>query len=188
LTLRGVRGDVEQFTQERARAGVACDVAHGVAAALPAREADLAQLTDHHRHRRQRDVVDLDVLPGRDVTLAQRRVFLDRVGERVKLIGRHAPHWQLHADHLDVCLTLAVDTLTQAKLRELVVLQLASQKLPGLRVEVVELVLDDRDHVPGNVLEHLGTLERTLLRPAVSVLLSFQRGVRWHQFPLGCRA
>ena len=27
-------------------------------------------------------------------------------------------------------------------------------------VEVVELALEDRDHVPGNVLEHLGVLER----------------------------
>ncbi len=118
--------------------------------------------------------MDLDVLARGDVALAQRRVLLDRIGERVELVRGDAAHRQLHAHHLYVRLALAVDALAQAELDELVLGCIAAEESGGLGVEVVELVLDDRDHVPGNVLEHLRTLERTLLRPAVSVLFSFQ--------------
>ena len=38
--------------------------------------------------------------------------------------------------------------------------RLAAQELGRLRVEVVELALEDRDDVPGDVLEDLGVLER----------------------------
>ena len=40
---------------------------------------------------------------------------------------------------------------------------LAGEELRGLRLEVVELALQDRDHVPGHVLQDLGVLERAAL-------------------------
>ena len=104
----------------------------------------------------QRHVVHLDVLARGDVALAQRHVLLDHVRERVELVGRHAAERQLDADHLHVGLALAVDALLEAELDELVVLELALQEARGLGVEVVELALEDRDHVPRNVLDHLG--------------------------------
>ena len=54
-----------------------------------------------------------------------------------------------------------------------------SRNLLGLGVEVVELALEDRDHVPGHVLEDLGVLERALL----AVLL----GLRWNRFHASAR-
>ena len=45
-----------------------------------------------------------------------------------------------------------------------------ARNLLGLGVEVVELALDDRDHVPGDVLVDLGVLERAELALAVLVL------------------
>ena len=164
----GVRGDVEQLALERAGARVAGDVAHRVAAALAARQAGVAELADQLGRVRQRHVVHLDVLARRDVALAQRHVLLDHVGERVELVGRDAADRQLDPDHLHVGLALAVDALLEAELDELVVLELALQEARRLGVEVVELALEDRDHVPRNVLEHLGVLERS--GPAVTVM------------------
>jgi hypothetical protein len=109
---------------------------------------------------RQRHVVDLDVLPRRDVPLLEGRVVLDDVGERLELLGRDAAHRQLHADHLDVGLALPVDTLLEAEPDELRLLHLAAHVLRGGGVEVVELALEDRDDVAGNVLEDLGILDR----------------------------
>ena len=88
------------------------------------------------------------------------RVLLDDVGEGLELLGRDAAHRQLHADHLDVGLALAVDALLEAEADELRLRRLAAQELRRLGVEVVELALEDRDDVAGNVLEDLGVLDR----------------------------
>ena len=111
-------------------------------------------------HVAQRDVVDLDVLARRDVALVERRVLLDDVGEGVHLLGGDAAEGKLDADHLHVGLALAVDALLEAEADELVLGQLAGEELLGFVVEVVELALDDRDHVPGDVLVGLRVLER----------------------------
>ena len=94
-------------------------------------------------------MVDLDVLPRRDVALVQGRVLIDDVGEHLHLLRRHAAHRELDAAHLDVGLTLAVDALLQAEADELVLRGLAVEELLGLVVEVVELARDDRDDVSG---------------------------------------
>ena len=44
------------------------------------------------------------------------------------------------------------------------------EELGGLRLEVVELPLEDRDHVPGHVLQDLGVLERAALGGGLGVL------------------
>ena len=74
--------------------------------------------------------------------------------------GRDAAERQLHPDHLHVGLALAVDALLEAEADELVLLQLAGEELLGFVVEVVELALDDRDDVPGDVLVGLRVLQR----------------------------
>ena len=132
------------------------------------RKPGVAELADQLRRVGQRDVVHLDVLARGDVALAQRHVLLDHVGERVELVGRDAAQRQLDADHLHVGLALAVDALLEAELDEVVLLELALEEAGRLGVEVVELALEDRDHVPGHVLEHLGVLERALARRAGS--------------------
>ena len=87
--------------------------------------------------------------------------------KRVHLLGRDAAHRQLHADHLHVGLALAVDALLEPEADELLLGLLAVEEAAGLGVEVVELALDDRDQVPGDVLVDLGVLERAELALAL---------------------
>ncbi len=155
-----VRGGVEDLALADAGQRIGGDVAHRVAAALARGQPDRGDLADQLRHLIQRHVVDLDVLPCRDVRLVQRRVALGDVGERVHLLGVDAAERQLDADHLDVRLTLAVDALLEPEADELVLRRLAVEELGRLGVEVVELALEDRDDVPGDVLDDLGVAQR----------------------------
>ena len=155
----GVGGRVEDLVGGDAGPGVAGDVADGVAAALAGGEAGLGDLAQQRLHVAQRDVVDLDVLARRDVALVERRVLLDDAGEGIHLVRGDAAVGKLDADHLDVGLALPVDALFEAEADELVLLELAGEKLLGFVVEVVELALDDRDHVAGDVLVRLRVLQ-----------------------------
>ena len=83
----GVGRRVEDLVGGDAGPGVAGDVAHRVAAALARGEAGLGDLAEQRLHVAQRHVVDLDVLPGRDVALVQRRVLLDHAGEGLHLLA-----------------------------------------------------------------------------------------------------
>ena len=150
-----VRGQVEQLVLGHARPRVAGDVAHRVAAALAARQPRFAELADRLLDFRQRYVVHLDVLARRHVALVQRRVLLDDVRELLHLLRRDAAERQLHADHLHVRLALAVDALLQAELDELVFGRLPVEELRRLGLEVVVLLLQDRDHVARDVLVDL---------------------------------
>jgi hypothetical protein len=165
----GVGRGVEDLVLGNARPGVAGDVADRVAAALARGEADGGDLTDELLRVGQRDVVDLDVLARRDVALAERGVGLDRVGEGLHLLGVDAAERQLDPDHLHVGLALPVDALLEAEADELVLGRVAAEELLRLVVEVVELALEDRDHVPRHVLVRLGVLERA--GPALAALL-----------------
>src|SRR5690606_18601884 len=55
--------------------------------------------------------------------------------------------------------TLPVNALLEAEADELLLVDLAAQEAAGLGVGVVELPLDDRDHVPGDVLVDLRVLQ-----------------------------
>ena len=155
----GVGGHVEQLVLGHSRPRVPGHVADRVAAALAAGEPGVAELADRLLDFRQRDVVHLDVLAGGHVALVQRGVLLDHVGERFELLRRDPAEGELHADHLDVRLALPVDALLEAELDELVFLDLAVEEPGGLGLEVVELPREDRDHVPGHVLDDLGVLQ-----------------------------
>src|SRR5919197_4404601 len=166
LNLRGIIWVVGADAGE----GVARDVPHRVAAALPRAQPRIAELADELRGVGKRHVVHLNVLAGRDVALAERHVALDHVGERLELVGVDPAERQLHPDHLAVRLALPVDALLEAELDELVLGLLAAHEACGLGVEVVELALEDRDHVPGDVVVDLRVLERpdpplAVLRP-----------------------
>src|SRR5206468_284891 len=87
-------------------------------------------------------------------------VLLDRPGEGLELLGRDAPEGQLDPHHLALGLALAVDALLEAELDERVLVEVALQEARGLRVEVVELPLEDRDYMSRDVLgDHLGVVE-----------------------------
>ena len=84
--------------------------------------------------------------------------------------GLTPPIGKLHADHLHVGLALAVDALLEAEADELLLGLLAAQEAGRLGVEVVELALEDRDHMAGDVLVDLRVLERAELALAVLLL------------------
>ena len=155
-----VLGRVEGLVGRDSRPGIAGDVADRVAAALAARQAGRGDLADQLGSVGQRDVMHLDVLAGRDVALVERHVLLDDGRERVHLIRRDAAERQLHADHLHARLALPVDALLEAEADELVLGGLPVEELARLVVEVVELVLEDRDDVAGDVLVDLRVLAR----------------------------
>ncbi len=73
--------------------------------------------------------------------------------------GRDAAERQLDPHHLHVRLALPVDALLEAELDEVVLLQLTLEVARRLGIEVVELPLQDRDHVTRDVLDHLRVLE-----------------------------
>src|SRR4051812_17639287 len=163
----GVGGHVVGLAVADAGPRVARHVADGVAAGLAAREAGVGDHPDDLGRPLERDVVELEVLAGGDVALAQRRVVLGHVGERLHLLGRDAAEGELHADHLDVGLALAVDALLEPEADELLLGLLAGQEAVGAGVEVVELALEDGDHVPRDVLVDLRVVERAGLAAAL---------------------
>ena len=170
-----VRGGVEELALADAGPRVAGHVADGVAAALAAREAGVRELADRLGGVVQRNVVQLDVLTRGDVALVEGRVLLHHVREGLHLLRRDAAEGQLHADHLHVGLALSVDALLQAEADELVLGGVTREVLGGLVVEVVELALEDRDDVPGDVLADLRIVERACLAVALR-----RRGKRFH--------
>ncbi len=151
--------DVEQLALDHPGPRIAGDVPDGVAAALAGGQPGLAELADQLRGVGQRDVMHLDVLPRRDVPLAQRHVFLDHLGERVELIRGDAPERELDADHLHGRLALSVHALPEAELDEVGLLDTATEEARRLRVEVVELALQDGNDVAGDVVDHFRGLE-----------------------------
>ena len=86
--------------------------------------------------------------------------FSTTLGEGVHLLGGDAAEGKLDADHLHVGLALAVDALFEAEADELVFRQALGEELLGFVVEVVELALDDRDDVAGDVRVGLRVLQR----------------------------
>src|SRR5579875_419293 len=162
-----IGGHVEELVLGDARKGVAGDVADRVAAALARGEPGVSQLADRSLGVEQRHVVNLDVLPRRDVSLAQRRILLDHAREGLELLGCDRAEGKLGAHHLDVRLALTVDALLEAEFDELLFVDLAGKEARGLGLEVIELALQDRDHVAGHVPQHLRVRERpaTVRRP-----------------------
>ena len=152
-------GRVEDLVLADAGPGVAGDVADGVAAALARGQAARGEDAQHVGRVLERDVVHLDVLPRRDVALVERHVLLDRVGERLHLLGRDPAERELHTDHLHAGLALAVDALLEPEADELVLGRLTVEELRRLGLEVLELALEDRDDVTGDVLADLRVLE-----------------------------
>src|SRR5262249_56663298 len=81
------------------------------------------------------------------------------LSEVLNRLGVDAAVGQLDPDHLHVGLALAVDALLESEADELLLGLLAAQEAGRLGVEVVELPLEDRDHVTGDVRIDLGVLE-----------------------------
>ena len=125
----GVGRRVEELVLADAGPRVAGHVADGVAAALAAREAGVAEISRMALAASRSGtwwnwmfcrVVMWPLLSG--------AYFSTHVGEGLHLLRRDAAERQLHADHLDVGLALAVDALLEAEPDELGLLGLAVEE------------------------------------------------------------
>ena len=92
-------------------------------------------------------MVELEVLASGDVALAERGVLLGHYREGVHLLRRDATERQLDADHLARRLALTVHALLQPEADELQFLALTCKERVGLRREVIEFLIQDRDHI-----------------------------------------
>src|SRR5665809_14820 len=91
--------------------------------------------------------------------------------EGLHLLRGDATERELDPDHLHVGLALAIHPLLEAEADELLLRGLALEELLRLVVEVVELALDDREHVPRHVVVDLGVLQRAHLALAPLLLV-----------------
>lgn len=95
------------------------------------------------------EVVELHVLAGGDVALAERREAFRDLREALELLRGDAAEGEFHAHHLTSRLALAVDALLQAEADELLLFLIAGKKVLRFGIEVGELFFDDRDDVRG---------------------------------------
>ena len=123
------------------------DIADGIAAGLARRQTAAAQHLQHVGHLVERNEVNLDVLPGGDVSLAQRREGLADVGEAIQLLRGDATHRQLNSVHVYVGLTLPVHALPQAVEHELDFIAFLLPKRCRFGLKIIQFVFPDRDHV-----------------------------------------
>ena len=142
----GVGGDVEGLVGAHAGHRAAGDVANRVSAGLPGGEADVPQ--DAHRLRGvfQLDVMKLNVLARRHVSLMQWSKALRYYAESVELVGRYSAEGHLDPEHLRIRLPLAVDALSEPEGGELVRVPFSRLEPPGLLLEVGYLLRQHLDY------------------------------------------
>ena len=145
----GPRADVEHLVGARAGEVAAGHVADGVAARLPAGEADRRQESQHLGRLLELHEVELHVLAGGEVAPAP-RVGLGDVAEHLELVGLDPAVRDLHPHHLVVAaLALPVDALVQPEHPEHVVVDLAGHVPLGAVLELEDLRLDLGVEGPG---------------------------------------
>ena len=118
------------------------DVANGVAARFAQRDVAGFQFRPKLRAVLQLHVVDLDVLPGRDVVLAG-AVFVTHLQNGAELVEGQEPHGHLDADHLHAGLTLTVNAAGEAEAAEALFVEFAFAEEQDPAVQVEDVALDD---------------------------------------------
>ena len=148
----GPRRDVEDLVRAGAGQVAAGDVADGVAARLPAREAHVGEAAERRGDVLQLDEVELDVLPGGEVPPAPAPPLGD-VGQGIELIGIDGAVRRLDAQHLVVpTLTLPVDPVVQPADAEDVLLEIAGEVGLDVVLELGDVTLGGRLRMPLMVL------------------------------------
>ena len=137
--------------------GGADHVADRVAAGFPGGQTNLSQQPQHFRAFRQGYVMELDVLPGSDVTFLEGGVPLANVTQHIEGFMSEYPAGYFHPYHLDVGLALPVDSLAKPEGSKFSVVRFTSQELARLRFETLNLFFHVRDD-PWRGLSQLHTL------------------------------
>ena len=140
---------VEDFCGVHAGGGRPDHVADGVAAGFPAGQAHLAQQPQYVGTLGQRYVVKLDILPGGDVPLAQRRIMLGHFAQGVQGVGVEDASGDFNPNHLHVGLPLTVHSLPEAEGGEHSIVLLAGLEAGRFRLETLNLILHKRHNSRG---------------------------------------
>ena len=143
-------GDVEDLVRAGSCEVARLYVAHGVATRFACRHPNRTQEAHDFWDLVELGIVELDVLPGRDVSPAA-RVFLHEIGQHVELFGCHRPVRDLDPHHLvGFPLPLAVDAVGEAEHPKDVFVDLACQVAVQHLFETLYVVFDRRIGYGGN--------------------------------------
>ena len=112
---RQVGSGVEDLRCADPCSGRSDHVAHHVSAGLPGAQAGSPQQSEGVWALVQGDVVELEVLSRGDVALAKGSKLLTEFAQNIHGLGGDDAAGNLHANHLDIGLALAVDTLLQTE-------------------------------------------------------------------------
>ena len=143
---RQVRRRVEDLLSAHASRGGADNIPDGVAAGLPGGEPGCAEQAQHLGALIQRNVMELDILPGGDVALAQRGVLLGHHAQPFHTFRSENSAGNLHSNHLHVRLALSVDALPQPEGSEHRVVPLAGHKRRRLILQPANLFIHERNN------------------------------------------
>ena len=160
-----IGGNVEKFIGADAGLGRCNHVSHGVGAGLPRAQAHLAQNLHGLSAVFQGHVVQLDVLPGGDVTLLQRRVLLYDLAKALQSLRREHTPGDFYAKHLRIGLTLAIDSLVQPESHEGGFLNLARPEQFHLVTVFLHFLVEIGDDSVGQLGELLTVLMLFRLSP-----------------------
>ena len=143
---RKVGCGVKHLVRVNAGVGRSYHVADGVAAGFAGGQARGAQQPQHLGALGQGDVVELDVLAGGDVALAQRGVLVGHLAEALHGLRGEDAAGNLDADHLHVGLALAVYALAQPEGSKDGVVQLPGLEVGGLFLQPHHLFVHKGDN------------------------------------------
>ena len=135
-----IRRDIEGLLGGDARVRAGDHVAHRVPAGLASGEAYLRQSPERGHQRLRLHEVKLDVLAGGDVSKPPGGL-LGQFGQTFELSPGEAAPRDLHPNHVDAFLPLAIHAVLQAKSLELIRRDLASPKALNEKVKRVNLVI-----------------------------------------------
>ncbi len=143
----GPRGYVEDLEGTCASQVAPLHIADGVTTGFARGETDRCEVPHDLGDLVQLSKVELQILTGRDVP-PPTAVGVDEISHHVQLVRRHRAVGHLHPHHLvGPALTLTVDAVGQAEYTEYVLVEIASQVLGQLYLELRDVVMElARDH------------------------------------------
>src|SRR6266849_2362497 len=144
---QSVRRDIKRFARANAGDGAGRHVAHRVAASFPRGKPRGGQAAHGGRHIFELHKVELNIFARREMS-ASRRVIIRKPSKYVQMIRLQYARRDLHTQHLEPRLPLAVRAVLQTEGSELFRGDLASLKLLNALLKALNLRFDGFGAVP----------------------------------------
>jgi hypothetical protein len=137
----GIGSDVEELLRINPRGGGRRDIPDRIAAGLARGDSDVGQSSHELGCIFKFDKMDLKILSGRHMGVMPTKL-LGNIRDTLELIGIEPSERDLDPDHLDPCLTLAINAMLKPKPLKGILTDLAGAKLFDCLLVVIDLVLD----------------------------------------------